>query len=122
MQDNPNSLDPYVPTDRYSDPTFAECYQPTCYKTFGLRIFNSTYVFIYGTGLYSFFNNYDSGCLITGSCQQQVVSLEQSEGIYIYGLSTKASLNMVEVDGVSLVPQAANGNGFCETVAVFEYP
>ena len=122
MQDNPNALTPFPPNSAYSDPTFSECYLPTCYKTFGLRIFNSTYIFTYGAGLYSFFNNYDQGCLLTENCQTLMVSLEQSEGIYLYALSTKAAQNMVEVDQVAIVPQAANQNGFCQTVAVFEYP
>lgn len=122
MQDNPDSLDPFTPNSAYSDPTFSECYLATCYKTFGLRIFNSTYIFTYGAGLYSFFNNYDQGCLVTENCQQQMVSLEQSEAVYLYALSTKAAQNMVEVDQVAIVPQAANPNGFCQTVAVFEYP
>jgi len=122
MQNNPNALNPFLPNTAYSDPTFEECYLPTCYKTIGLRIFNSTYVFLYGGGLYSFFNNYDQGCLLTENCQQQMVSLDQSEAIYLYALSTKASQNMVEVDQVSVIPQGANGNGFCQTVACVEYP
>ena len=122
MQNNPNSLSSFQPNSRYSDPTFDECYQATCYKTFALRLFNSTYTFVYGAGLYSFFNNYDQGCLLTESCQILMVSLEQSEGIYMYALNTKAAVNMVEVDKVAIVPQAANPNGFCQTVAVFEYP
>ncbi len=122
MQANPNALASFTPNSVYSDPTFAECFQPPCYKTFGLRFFNSTYVFVYGAGLYSFFDNYDQGCLLTESCQILMVSLEQSEGIYVYALNTKAALNMVEVDGVAIVPQAANPNGFCQTNALFEYP
>jgi len=122
MQDNPPATTPFPPTQVYSDPTFSECYAATCYKTFGLRIFNSTYIFTYGAGLYSFFNSYDQGCLLTEGCQQLMVSLEQSEGIYMYALNTKAATNMVEVDQVAIVPQAANGNGFCQTVGVFEYP
>ena len=122
MQDNPDALSTFQPNQKYSDPTFSECFQATCHKTFGLRFFNSTYIFVYGTGLYSFFNNYDQGCLITENCQTLSVSLEQSEAIYIYALNTKAAMNMVEVDGVALVPQAANPNGFCQTVAIFEYP
>lgn len=121
-QDNPNALDPFQPNAAYSDPTFSDCFVATCYKTMGLRIFNSTYIFNFGAGLYSFFNNYDQGCLLTENCQQSMVSLEQSEGIYLYALSTKAAANMVEVDGVAIVPQAANPNGFCQTLAVFEYP
>lgn len=122
MQDNPNALTPFPPMTQYADPTFGECYQATCYKTFGLRIYNSTYIFTYGAGLYSFFNNYDQGCLLTESCQELMVSLEQSEGVYLYALNTKAATNQVEVDQVAIVPQAANANGFCQTCAVFEYP
>lgn len=122
MQDNPNSLASFTVNSAYSDPGFGECFQSTCYKTFALRFFNSTYSFVYGAGFYSFFNNYDQGCLLTESCQGLMVSLEQSQGIYLYALSTKAATNMVEVDRVAIVPQAANPNGFCQTVAIFEYP
>lgn len=122
MQNNPSAIDPFPPKAAWSDPLFSECFLAICYKTIGLRVFNSTYIFNYGAGLYSFFNNYDQGCLLTENCQQYVVQLEQSEAIYLFALSTKAAANMVEVDGVALVPQAANPNGFCQTVAVFEYP
>lgn len=122
MQDNPNALTPFAPTTTYSDPDFASCFSATCYKTWGLRFYNSTYALVYGAGLYSFFNNYDSSCLLTENCQQNMVSLEQSEGIYLYALNTEASTYMVEVDSVSLVPEVANTNGFCQTVVLFEYP
>lgn len=121
-QNNPNSLVPFTPDSRYSDPTFSECFTPTCYKTVGLRLFNTTYFFNYGAGLYSFFNNYDQGCLLTESCDEHIVKVEQSEGIYLYALNTKASFYMVEIDDVGLVPQSANRNGFCSTAAIFEYP
>ena len=121
MQDNPNALTPFAPQTAYSDPTFAECYAATCFKTYGLRFFNSTYIFVYGAGLYSFFNGYDQGCLLTENCQQNVVGLEQSEAIYLYALSTKAAAYMVEIEQVDVVPQEMNTNGFCSTVALFEY-
>ena len=122
MQANPNALQPFPPLTSYSDPTFSECFATTCFKTYGLRIYNSTYVLIYGTGLYSFFDNYDSGCLLTNNCQQNMVSIEESEGIYVYALNTVGAYNMVEVDLVELVPSGQNTNTFCDTLAVFEYP
>ncbi|EMC95018.1 glycoside hydrolase family 55 protein [Baudoinia panamericana UAMH 10762] len=121
-QDNPNALSSFHVNDTWSDPTFSECFIATCYKTYGLRIFNSTYIFVYGTGLYSFFNDYDQGCLLTENCQQYMISLEQSEGVYLYAASTKAADSMIEVDQVALVPAQGNLNGFCQTVGVFEYP
>ncbi|KAK4998198.1 hypothetical protein LTR66_002539 [Elasticomyces elasticus] len=122
MQDDPNALTPFPPNAAYSDPTFSNCFIATCYKTYGLRIFNSTYIFNYGAGLYSFFNNYDQGCLLTESCQENMVAVVESEGIYLYALTTKASTNQVTVDDVAIVPEAANVNGFGQTLAVFEYP
>ncbi|KAK5012837.1 hypothetical protein LTR60_004175, partial [Cryomyces antarcticus] len=77
-----------------------------------MRIYNSTYVLNYGAGFYSFFDNYDTGCLLTHNCQENIVSVEQSEGVYMYALNTVASINMVSVDLTAIVPQAANLNGF----------
>ncbi|OCL04477.1 glycoside hydrolase family 55 protein [Glonium stellatum] len=121
FQGNPNALDPFPPDPRYFDPTFENCFQAICYKTLGLRIYNSTYVLNYGAGLYSFFNNYDQCCLLTEACQQDMVEIELSEGIYLYGLSTLASQSMVTVDYTALVPSLANLDTFCQTVAIFEY-
>jgi glucan 1,3-beta-glucosidase len=51
-----------------------------------------------------------------------MVTVEKSQGIYLYGLNTVGTEIMVEVDGVALVPEGANTNSFTETLAVFEYP
>jgi glucan 1,3-beta-glucosidase len=77
---------------------------------------------VYGAGLYSFFNNYDSGCITTTNCQQYMVSIQSSEAVYLFGLNTVAVQTLVEVDGVILVPAGANVNTFCNTLALFEYP
>jgi glucan 1,3-beta-glucosidase len=122
MQANPNALVPFPANSNYSDPTFEECFAATCFKTWGLRVYNTTNFFSYGVGLYSFFDNYDSGCILTGTCQQNMVDIALSEAIYIYGLNTVAADNLVQVDNTALVPHEANENDFCETVAVFEYP
>ncbi|KAI4730984.1 glycoside hydrolase family 55 protein [Aureobasidium sp. EXF-10728] len=122
MQNNPDALAPYPPMSNWNDPTFSDCFTSNCPKTWGCRIFNSTYIFVYGAGMYSFFNNYDSGCLATTNCQQKMVSVEQSQGIYMYAVNTVGSLNLVTVDEVDLVPSISNGNGFADTVAIFEYP
>ncbi|KAI9687063.1 MAG: hypothetical protein M1822_002473 [Bathelium mastoideum] len=124
MQNNPNSLTPFTPSSTFSDPDFGWCSPViyTCPKTWGLRIYNSTYIFNYGAGLYSFFNNYDQGCLLTESCQEFMVSVEESEAIYLYALSTKAATTMVAIDEVAIVPESDNADSFCQTVAIFEYP
>jgi glucan 1,3-beta-glucosidase len=122
MQNNPSAISAHQPLENRSDPSFESCFLPTCAKTYGMAFKNSTSIFNYGAGLYSFFNNYDSGCLLTTNCQQFMVAVEQSEGMHLYGLNTVGVEVMVEVDGVAVVPEGANTNGFSETVAVFEHP
>jgi glucan 1,3-beta-glucosidase len=75
-------------------------------------------VFLYGGGLYSFFENYAQTCLQTESCQENMVQVECSQA-YLYGLSTKASINMITSGGRALVPQIENRNNFCSTIALF---
>ena len=121
MQSAPNALNAgFSPNPAYSDPTFSTCTDELCKKTWGLRIFESSDVYVYGAGLYSFFDNYLQECLTTESCQDNMVSLECSTGVYLYGLSTKAATNMVVVDGTSQALQSDNTNGFCQTIALFE--
>jgi len=67
-----------------------------------------------------FFDNYDQTCLNTESCQENILSLENSDGIYLYGVSTKASTNMVSVDGSSAALDSDNRNNFCATISQFE--
>lgn len=122
MQNNPNALSSFQPREDWYDPMFKDCFLPTCPKTYGLVIKNSSYIYNYGAGLYSFFNNYDSGCIVTGNCQQFMVTIEQSQAIYLFGLNTIAAETLVDVDGVSLVPGRANLNTFTQTLALFEYP
>ncbi|MCJ1425652.1 hypothetical protein MMC29_003552 [Sticta canariensis] len=120
MQSNPDALSPFNPLAAFFDPTFSTCTTASCRKSWGLRIFQSSDILVYGAGLYSFFDNYDQTCLATESCQENMVAVECSTEVYIWGLSTKASTNMVTVDGQGVVPQEDNRDNFCSTIAVFE--
>lgn len=122
MQANPDARVPFPANSYYDDPMFEECYQVTCYKTWGLSFVNSAYVFIYGAGLYSFFNNYDSSCLLVNGCQEHMVRSLKSQAIYVYALNTIGATDMVEVDDVALVAALPNGNWFAYTVSIFQYP
>ena len=120
-QSNPTALTPFTPNSAYSDPTFAGCTTASCQKAWGLRIVASSNILVYGAGLYSFFDNYSEDCLATESCQDNMVSIENCSGdVYLWGLSTKASTNMVTLDGTGAVPQSDNQDNFCATIAVFE--
>jgi len=121
MQSNPDATNGgFTPSSTYYDPDFSTCKTSTCKKAWGLRVFASSDILIYGAGLYSFFDNYAQSCLATESCQENMVSIECSSDVYLWALSTKASTNMVTVDGAGVVPQAANRDNFCSTIAVFE--
>lgn len=118
FQSNPDASTPFTSNSAYSDPVFSGT--ASVNKAWGLRIVDSEDVFVYGAGLYSFFDNYSQTCLDTESCQDNIVSLENSDSIYLYGLSTKAATNMVTVDGQSGALDSDNRNSFCATIASFE--
>lgn len=121
MQSNPDALaGGFKPDPKYSDPDFSTCTTSTCKKAWGLRVVASSDILVYGAGLYSFFDNYKQECLKTENCQENMVSIDCSSDIYLWGLSTKAATNMVTVDGVSAVLQKDNRNNFCSSVVFFE--
>ncbi len=123
MQANPDALaGGFTPNQAYSDPDFATCTTESCKKTWGLRVLDSSDVYMYGGGLYSFFDNYKQQCLDTESCQENMVDIQCSKNVWLYGLSTKASVNMVTVNGQSQALGLDNKDNFCQTVALFQNP
>ncbi|PKX93882.1 exo-beta-1,3-glucanase Exg0 [Aspergillus novofumigatus IBT 16806] len=104
----------------WKDPTFSHCTTASCRKAWGLRVINTSDLFVYGAGLYSFFENYGQTCLDTESCQENMVEVDCSN-VHLYGLSTKASVNMItSSSGAGIVPQDENESNFCSTIALFE--
>ena len=118
FQSNPDATTPFTNNAAYSDPTFSG--SASVNKAWGLRIVDSEDILVYGAGLYSFFDNYDQTCLDTESCQTNMVSIENSGSVNIFGLSTKAAVNMVTVDGTSAALDKDNRNNFCATIAMFQ--
>ncbi|KAI9710056.1 MAG: hypothetical protein M1812_007520 [Candelaria pacifica] len=121
MQSNPSALDqPFKPINEpWTDPTFEHCTRTSCLKSTGLRIVNSSEVYVYGTGLYSFFDNYNQDCLSTESCQEDMVALKFVSNVSLFGLSTKGSTNMVTTKYHGVVPQKGLESTFCSTLARF---
>ncbi len=117
FQGNPDARAPFAVQAALSDPSFDSCTGSSCARAWGLRIVNSTDVFIFGAGIYSFFDNYDQTCLDSESCQENIVSIESSKA-FIYGLNTKASTNMILIDGKSVALDSNNRNNFCATLAL----
>lgn len=118
MQGNPDAAVPFTQNNVYNDPSFSSCTTDNCARTWGLRVTDSSDVYVYGAGLYSFFDNYNQDCLETESCQTDMVSIENS-AVNIYGLSTKASVNMLTVNGKSQALDSDNRNNFCATLSYF---
>jgi len=119
-QSNPSALTPFTPQPAWNDPDFSTCTTASCRKSWGLRVLNSSDLFVYGAGLYSFFENYAQTCLNSEDCQENIVEVDCSD-VHIYGLSTKAAVNMVTSSaGKSMVPEKENTSNFCSTIALFE--
>jgi len=101
-----------------SDPKFCSLSSDyRCEMAYGLSIVGSQQVFLYGAGLYSFFNTWGSECLETAggpSCQLNMVNLETSSSTYLFALNTYGSLYMRSTnESFSYAP--SNINTFCST-------
>ncbi|KAF3912036.1 hypothetical protein ABW21_db0200764 [Orbilia brochopaga] len=100
------------------DPKFVSCKDGAhnCAFSWALRIIRSSDIYIYGAGLYSWFDNYSQDCLKTESCQQKGVYINRSNSIWIYNLVTKATVEMVSPAGGKPTIAKTNQNGFCATI------
>ena len=121
FQSHPPAPKPIIVNPQFHDPNFNHCSSnsSTCPMAWGLMISKSQDVLIYGAGLYNFYQAYNQDCLNGENCQDDMVSVEQSHGIRIFNLNTKASSNMIQVDGKSIVKQNENRNSFCSTINVY---
>jgi len=133
-QPSPNAQSVWSPiSDRY-DPSFANfCTgkSASCNMAWGLRVLDSTDILVYGAGLYSFFNNYDTTCsnhnttVYNEYCQTQIFGIDEGgpagttysgSAVYVYGLATVGSVSMVDRNGASVVSQSANTGLYAEAV------
>ncbi|XP_054161311.1 uncharacterized protein LOC128959393 [Oppia nitens] len=119
-QGNPPAPQPFHSDSRYHDPDFGHCGDShTCAMAWGLRIVSSENIFIYGAGLYNFFQDYGQ-CWGEEHCQDNMVSIEKSnKNVHIYGLSTKNANYMVAIDGQSRIGHKENKADFCSTIAAY---
>ncbi|EPS36054.1 hypothetical protein H072_10427 [Dactylellina haptotyla CBS 200.50] len=143
FQSNPRAREPFPPVPELYDPDFegacgaADVPQDKihlCEKSWGLRILNSTDIFTYGAGLYSFFENYSTDCIESRSCQRTMVTIEgdaRSEkfptrsNIWLMGLNTIGTENMARwvkdpEEGELILIRADDGNknSFSDTVGL----
>ncbi|KAK6496339.1 hypothetical protein TWF481_002364 [Arthrobotrys musiformis] len=108
------------------DPTFVECLTletniTTCAVSWALRILDSSDIYAYGIGFYSWFQSYDQACVPLENCQSRLIQTAFSEKIYLYGIATKGSQEVVSPTGSNLVAaiQPDNQNGYTTSIAAW---
>ena len=109
---------PIVTGSFANDPTFSDCSlrSKTCPVSWGVRVVDSSTVYLLGAGLYSWFSEYSQACLETENCQDKNFEVEQTSDIWIYNLVTKATVEMISP--VNELPTLArdNQNGFMSSI------
>jgi len=112
----PSLRTPFERTDS-RDPTFCTD-DHRCNMSLALNIQDSKEIYTFGTGLYSFFNVWDQGCLKNQpNCQLDLVKIVNSKQIYTHALNTYGSVYMkTRSEGYSIAEQ--QDNTFCSTAAV----
>ncbi|KAL3962936.1 hypothetical protein ACCO45_004459 [Purpureocillium lilacinum] len=90
---------------------------------YGYRVVDSSGIFTYGAGLYSFFSNWNATCstFAAGSdCQSKIMSLEGAlSNVNIYNLNTVGTVSMLNRDGTSVAKANDNVNLFNANVALY---
>ncbi|KAJ7913682.1 exo-beta-1,3-glucanase [Mycena leptocephala] len=114
---------PIPPAPFSTNPLYGDPSEPVI-DAWGLVITRSFNMFVYGAGLYSFFQTYGQDCVPNRNCQNSMVLIDQaSSAIYLYQLTTAGSTNMISYPGNSSVAlQADNVNGFASTLSFWEAP
>ncbi|KAH8817294.1 glucan 1,3-beta-glucosidase GLUC78 precursor [Xylogone sp. PMI_703] len=122
-QPSPLAPAPFTNSVAATDPVFGNCVpsSSTYAKAWALRIINSTDVFIYRMGFYSFFENYDQTCVNSGAetCQDTLVDLSFSERIFMYDLVTIGAQEVVSPEGGVIVTQEATQYFFTTVVIAY---
>ncbi|KAG8762427.1 hypothetical protein FRC12_009041 [Ceratobasidium sp. 428] len=115
FQPSPAPPAPLNINSAYADPSFTNGS-----AAWALRVQSSSNIFVYGAGLYSFFQNYVQTCLDSYTCQDSIVTVSSdSSDVYMYSLSTVGTTNMLNVGSAGIVKQSDNRNGFASTMTVW---
>ncbi|KAJ7265334.1 glycoside hydrolase family 55 protein, partial [Mycena rebaudengoi] len=113
FQPTPNPPTPFSLNPKYGDPSGISK------DAWGLVISASSNIWVYGAGIYSFFQ----ACVPTRNCQTDIVLVDQqSASIWLYQVTTAGSTNMLSYPNVTIAKQADNINGFASTLSLWEAP
>jgi glucan 1,3-beta-glucosidase len=122
-QPQPLAPAPFTSGTTFSnDPTFPICLgSSACQRAWALRIINSTDIFIYGAGFYSFFQAYDQTCVNDGeeNCQDALIDISFSTQLFIYDVATIGATIVISPEGG--IPVAQADTQFFFTTVVIAY-
>lgn len=120
-QPNPNAMSPYTIGQFPSDPTFSNCADDSCKGAWALRVINSTNVFIFSAGFYSFFQNNQLGCASAENCQLALIDTNYANGLWIYNIFTKGNTEIVSPQGglPPLLFNATTSDGYTSEIAAW---
>ncbi|KAF2420339.1 pectin lyase-like protein [Tothia fuscella] len=102
------STKPYLAGRFTSDPSFGNCDSngnsgnalDTCREAWALRIIDSSNVYLYGGGFYSFFQNYTEDCSRSGGiCQDRLIETSSSENLWLYNVYTVGAKEVISPRG-----------------------
>ncbi|KAG9105436.1 hypothetical protein FRC07_009285, partial [Ceratobasidium sp. 392] len=114
-QPSPAPPSPFSINSAYADPSFTNGN-----AAWALNVKSSKNVFVYGAGLYSFFQNYGQDCLSSYTCQNSIATVSSdSTDVYVYSLSTVGTTNMINVGSAGIANQSQNRNGFASTMTIW---
>ncbi|OIW28355.1 pectin lyase-like protein, partial [Coniochaeta ligniaria NRRL 30616] len=118
FQPGPKAPAPFAPGVFPADPDFTSCSaaSTTCAFAWALRMLDSSSVYIYSSGLYSWFSSYSQACVDAENCQDRGVDIENSSGVWMYALTTKALREMVSPVKAAATMAAPNQNGYLSSI------
>ncbi|KAK6334538.1 hypothetical protein TWF730_003752 [Orbilia blumenaviensis] len=100
------------------NPRFFDCVvnPETCAVSWAIRFIRSEDVHIYGAGLYSWFQNYDQGCLGRSECQHNLAKIDgESKGLRLNNLITVGATLMANDAAGFTVHSDKSRNGFASS-------
>lgn len=119
---------------RYHDPDFTKSTADSARSPFqdptdpyenrglGIRIANSSNIFVYGAGLYSFFDNYNQDQIPNRRCQKRILwvqDVDADSNVWVLNLNTVGTEKMLTVDGTDVVDEGTLRNGFANSLALW---
>ncbi|TCD63287.1 hypothetical protein EIP91_005699 [Steccherinum ochraceum] len=109
-QPTPAAPAPFTINTSFHDPSMAG--QPSAWA---LDVQNSHNIFVFGAGLYSFFQSFSQSCLAGDTCQDQIINIDSGSTISIYSVSTVGLTHQLSVNSQGVIPASANPNGLQAT-------